>query len=108
MDDFVENIQKDMKRLNYNMFRFYNEPDSWWDSIIKDIETWLQTETDLFVKHFASKTKWYPRSVARSQYPELVNSQPIFMQWTLTNFGQNIELAVKKLTPDQAKKFKLI
>jgi hypothetical protein len=107
-DDYVEDIKKDMERLNWNKHRFYNEPDTWWDEILKDVNIWFQTEMDIFVKTFTSKTKWCRVSKFRTQFPQMVNGIPIFMQWTLNDFGTTLELAVKKLTPEQAKNFKMV
>ncbi len=103
-NDYYEDITKDLERLNWNLHQFFNEKNTWWDKMLKDVEAWLQTEADIFVKHFTTKTIWRQEPALRCKYPDLVGNAPVIFQWTLTN-GSNLELAVKRLTPQQAKNF---
>lgn len=105
-NDYIEDIKKDMARLDWNLHRFFNEPGTWYDEVMKEIEIWLGTNFDLFVKSFTTKTKWKNEPVWRSQYPDMIAGKKVFVQWTLTN-GTNMELVVKRITEKQAKNFKI-
>jgi hypothetical protein len=97
-NDFITDIRNDMERINYCKYRFFNEPDTWWGELLKEVSDWLKTGTDILVKNFITTQPWFPHNaVIRNQYPENVDGQDVLFQWTISNHGQNVEFAVKKI-----------
>lgn len=96
-NDFVTDIVHDFESRDYNRYRFYNEPGTWWDELLKEVSEWLKTGTDVYIKQFVSKHPWFHGGNARSQYHEVVDGQDLVFQWTILNHGHQIEFACKRI-----------
>lgn len=97
--DYVVELKAYIESKNFNQYRMSTEPAEWWVALWNEIDLFIEAETfDIFVKTFKSDTAWSKNQASRSiRISPDEFKVPIVMQWTVTNFGKNLELAVKKL-----------
>ncbi len=98
MTDYVEELKTEAESKNYNRYRMYNEPSQFFDRLWGDLDIWIQTDAELFIQKFTTKTRWRSELALRSQRHEWIKGIPIILQFTLVN-GTDLEVAARRINP---------